>query len=152
MDNVLIAFEVIHYMRRKNYGSSGEVALKLDVSKAYDRASWSYLFQRVRKMGFNETWVNWMLLCVTTVSYNINFNGSQIGPINPRRGLRQGDFLSPYLFLFCVEGLSHLLKEVADRGKINGCKSVLMLPPSRICFLQMIASSSTKPPRRKQWK
>lgn len=54
------------------------------------------------------------MLCVTTVSYKIAFNGSSIRPINPKRGLRQGDPLSPYLFLFCVDGLSHALKNAAD--------------------------------------
>lgn len=63
-----------------------------------------------------------MMLCVTTVQYTISFNGTAVGPINPTRGLRQGDPLSPYLFLFCVEGLSNSLTKAAGTGTINGCK------------------------------
>lgn len=60
--------------------------------------------------------------CVTAVSYSFCFNGLEVGPIFPKRGLRQGDPLSPYLFLFCVEGLSNQLESSVARGSISGCK------------------------------
>lgn len=109
-------------MKRKNGGQEGEVALKLDISKAYDRVSWEYLQERMIIMGFSEKWVKWIMLCVTTVSYSISFQGSMIGPIIPKRGLRQGDPLSPYLFLLCVEGLSLSLKNASLEGRVKGCK------------------------------
>lgn len=65
---------------------------------------------------------------MTTVSYSVNFNESQVGPIIPLRGLRQGDLLSPYMFLLCVEGLSCLIKKVAGEGKINGCRIHVQAP------------------------
>lgn len=77
-DNVLIAFEIIHFMKRKNYGADGEIALKLDVSKAYNRVDWCYLSDNMERMGFNEKWVKWVMLCVTTISYNICFNGCSV--------------------------------------------------------------------------
>lgn len=73
-DNVLIAFEIIHFMSQKKQGREGEVALKLDISKAYDRVSWSFLERRMKAMGFCDTWIEWMLLCVKTVTYNFCFN------------------------------------------------------------------------------
>lgn len=121
-DNFLVAFEVIHHMRHKKKGEDGEIALKLDVSKAYDRVDWSYLKQRMVAMGFCDVWIQWMMRCVTTVVYEFYFNGMTVGPITPERGLRQGDPLSPYLFLFCVEGLSISLDKAAGRSEITGCK------------------------------
>lgn len=78
------------------------------------------LKNRMKVMGFSEKWVKWIMLCVKSVSYMINFNGQLIGPIIPRRGLRQGDLLSPYLFLFCIEGLAHLINNAAIDGSITG--------------------------------
>lgn len=68
-----------------------------------------------------------MLICVQTVSYQFCINGTMVGPVIPKRGLRQGDPLSPYLFLICVEGLSNALEKVVADGAIHGCKI------SRIC-------------------
>lgn len=109
-DNVLIGYEIIHYMKRKNKGDEGEVALKLDISKAYDRVDWNYLKHGMEVMGFDDKWIKWMFLCVTTVEYMVCMNGTLAGPVVPGRGLRQGDPLSPYLFPLCVEGLSHAIK------------------------------------------
>lgn len=119
-DNVIVAFEVVHHMRRGRVKGDGEVALKLDISKAYDRVKWSYLRSRMFSMGFCKKWVDWIMRCVTTVSYNICLNGELIGPIYPKRGLRQEDPLSPYLFLLCVEGLSNAIDEAEASGGLHG--------------------------------
>lgn len=102
--------------------------MKLDIRKAYDRVSWDYLRHRMQVMGFSERWIKWIMMCVTTVSYSISFQGSMIGPIIPSRGLRQGDPLSPYLFLICVEGLSLSLKEAAASNRMNGCSICVSAP------------------------
>lgn len=121
-DNVLVALELLHFMKRKNRGPEGEVVLKLDISKAYNRVDWNFLKRRMVVMGFNEKWVQWIMMCVTTVSYMINFNGKEVGLIIPKRGLRQGDPLSTYLFLFCAEKLSTKLTTEESDGKITGCQ------------------------------
>ena len=69
-DNVLIAFEVIHHMSRKKQGRIGVVALKLDISKAYDKVNWSFLKWQMKAMGFCDQWIEWTMLCVKTVSYS----------------------------------------------------------------------------------
>lgn len=115
-NNVHVAFEVIHHMRRKTGGHVGEIALKLDISKAYDKVDWDYLKHRMLSMGFYKKWINWVMRCVTSVSYEVCFNGEKVGPITPRRGLRQGYPLSSYLFLFCVERISNALDDAADNG------------------------------------
>lgn len=115
-DNVLVAFELIHHMSRKKRGMGREVALKLDISKAFVIVCWSFLRQRMKALGFHDTWVDWMMLCVKIVTYNLCFNNSVIGPIVPKKGLRQGDPLSPYLFLLCVEDLSDALHNALKTG------------------------------------
>ena len=86
----------------------GVMALKLDISKAYDRIEWSFLEQMIRNMGFAEECIQWIMMCVSTVSYSFKLNGEPVGLIYPKRAIRQGDPLSPFLFVLCAEGLSAL--------------------------------------------
>jgi hypothetical protein len=122
LDNAMAAIEIIHYMKAKTRGKKGEVALKLDISKAYDRIDWEYLKDMMAKMGFCQKWIRWIMLCVETVDYSIIVNGHMVGPVVPGRGLRQGDPLSPYLFIICAEGLSALIRQAENRGELHGIK------------------------------
>ena len=127
-DNILMAFETLHYMKHHQKGKTGFMAMKLDMSKAYDRVEWKYLEQIMIRMGFAEKWVALMMECISTVSYSIIINGDPSPTIHPTRGIRQGDPLSPYLFLFCTEGLHSLLQHSADFGQIRGV-SICKLGP-----------------------
>ena len=87
-DNVLVAFETMHCIDQRKKGKKALMAIKLDMSKAFDKVEWVYLETMMRKMGFHERWSSLIMMCVTTVSYSMLINGEPKGKIILLRGLR----------------------------------------------------------------
>ena len=112
-DNILVAYEIMHYLKHKRGRNDSFMVIKLEISKAFDRVEWSFIEMIMRKIGFDESWIDLVMKCITSVTYLVIINGSVHGSIVPTRGLKQGDPLSPYLFLLCVEGFSALINEAA---------------------------------------
>ncbi|XP_062020783.1 uncharacterized protein LOC133737191 [Rosa rugosa] len=119
-DNILVANEVSHFIHNCYSSSDGVFSLKLDMSKAYDRMEWCFLESVLLRLGFDVSWVALIMQCVTTVRYAFLLNGQPRGYLTPTRGLRQGDPLSPYLFLLCAEVFSALLERKVLNGELKG--------------------------------
>jgi hypothetical protein len=119
-DNVLVAFECIHTMKRRKKAKKGVCAVKLDMMKAYDCVEWPFIKAIMQKLGFSEHIVNLIMKCVSSVRFSVKVNGHLLTYFIPTRGIRQGDPVSPYLFLMCAEGLTALLNNYTggfvDRG------------------------------------
>ncbi|KAL5544814.1 hypothetical protein UlMin_008598 [Ulmus minor] len=126
-DNAIIGFECLHAIKwqktKKNY-----LALKLDMAKAYDRVEWDFIQRMMNKLGFSDVWINKIMACISSVTYSFQFNGKRFGHLTSSRGLRQGDPLSPYLFLICGEGLSSLLHLYEQNGDLQGLRCGLRGP------------------------
>jgi ribonuclease HI len=127
-DNAIIAFEGFHKIQHHNNQNSSHCAYKLDLSKAYDRVDWNFLEKAMMKMGFCTTWTNWIMACVRSVRFSVRINGSTLDTFTPSRGLRQGDPLSPYLFLLVGEALTCILKNEVTKGSITPLKVARRAP------------------------
>jgi hypothetical protein len=101
-DNTILAHELLHTFKAKR-GKGGFMFLKMDMEKAFDRMEWTFLLAILEKLGFSSTWISWIRVCISTPSFSILLNGSPFGFIYPSRGLRQGDPLSPFLFILGAE-------------------------------------------------
>lgn len=121
LTDALVAFEVNHYMRRKNQGKYGVAGLKIDISKAYDRLEWGFIKNMMTKFGFQQQWIDRVMKLINSVSYTFTHNGQEFGNVKPTRGLRQGDPISPYIYILCAEGLSAMIRRNESAGLIHGC-------------------------------
>ena len=119
-ENILISFETLHYMKSKRQGNTAPMALKLDMSNAYNRVEWNYLKALMLKIGFHPKWVDLIIARVSSISYLVLVNGVPSGFIKPSRGICQGDPLSPYLFLLCIEGFLALFRNAAHHRDLHG--------------------------------
>lgn len=118
LDGVLIANELVDNEKRSKKEG---VFFKVDFEKAYDSVSWDFLDYMMMKMGFNGVWRN--RECISIASVSVLVNGSPTEEFSIGRGLREGDPLSPFLFLIVAEGLNGMFNEAASLGFFEGYKA-----------------------------
>ncbi|XP_013715866.1 uncharacterized protein LOC106419598 [Brassica napus] len=83
---------------------------------------WNFVEILLEKLGFARAWIRWVMACISSVSYAVLLNSHSHGFIRPERGIRQGDPLSPFLYILCTEALVNVLNQSKTQGKLHGIK------------------------------
>ncbi|XP_060964042.1 uncharacterized protein LOC133033349 [Cannabis sativa] len=120
-ENTTVAREIVHSMSKKK-GKKGFMMIKLDMEKAYDKMDWSFILATLKGLGFHRTFVNWVEKCIMAKQMGLLINGSVHGTLSPSCGLRQGDPLSPALFIIAADVLSRLIAGRKAEGRLEGFK------------------------------
>lgn len=107
---------------RKKKGENGLMVIKIDLEKAYDRLSWDFIRDTMVKVGLRSDWIRNIMACVESTRLSILWDGEQSNYWKPGRGIRQRDSMSPYLFVLCMERLSHMIMEEVREGRWKGIK------------------------------
>lgn len=120
-DNSIVSHEIMHYLHLKK-GPKGFMAIKVDLAKAFDRVEWDLFICIRKKFGFCSKFTDWILECISSSSMSFLINGSPFGNLTPSRGIRQGDPLSPFLFVIYIELLSRMLAKEEQLNHFKGIK------------------------------
>nr|KYP63095.1 LINE-1 reverse transcriptase isogeny [Cajanus cajan] len=110
LDSILVANEVVEEVKQKKKKC---LMFKVDFAKAYDSVNWNFLQHMMLTMGFPPKWCNWIAECLQTSRVSVLVNGSPTEEFSMSKGLRQGDPLTPFLFLIVAEGLNVLFKKAS---------------------------------------
>lgn len=116
MDGIILAHEMIHSLKQTKFPG---MLLKVDLAKAYDKVDWKYMKEVLSTYGSNHEWVKWIGNLTSSAFFSILVNGSPSDPFSLSKGLRQGDPLSPFLFILLAEGLGRTLKEKRRTGELR---------------------------------
>ncbi|CAJ2644765.1 unnamed protein product [Trifolium pratense] len=117
LDGILIANEIVDEARKSK---KDLMLFKVDFEKAYDSVDWGYLDDVMGRMSFPTLWRKWIRECVCTATASVLVNGSPTDEFPLRRGLQQGDPLSPFLFLLAAEGLNVLMEAMVAHNLFTG--------------------------------
>ncbi|XP_031392075.1 uncharacterized protein LOC116204137 [Punica granatum] len=131
-DNVLLAHELVRNYHRQ--GISPRCAIKIDLMKAFDSLSWEFILNSLEALDFPPCFLWWIKGCITSPYFSVAINGTLAGYFPGKRGVRQGDPISPYLFVIAMEVFSLTMDLAAAEGKVGyhpRCKSLRL---THLCF------------------
>lgn len=111
MSNVLICQDITKGYNRSE--GQPKCLIKIDLRKAYDSLAWKFIEQVLQSLNFPAQFIYGLMLCVSTAQYSIVLNGTSFGYFKGGRGIRQGDPISPYIFVICMEVLSRLFNQAS---------------------------------------
>lgn len=108
---------------KKSKRKKGDIIFKLDLEKAYDRVDRGFLGKVLHEFGFIANIISLILNGLSATSISLLWNGKKCSPFVPKRGLRQGDPLSPYLFVLCMEKLGEMINDAVRNGSLCPIKT-----------------------------
>lgn len=126
-ENVMLTQEIMHSLNKKA-GRSGSMSIKLDMAKEYDRLECPFVEAVLKNMEFSESFNNLIMGCIRTTKFSVLINGGPMGNFAPSRGIRQGDPLSPLIFILCLEVLLRILIREEFERNIHGLKNATNCP------------------------
>ncbi|GLJ29203.1 hypothetical protein SUGI_0575970 [Cryptomeria japonica] len=117
IDSIILTTETLHSIIQDKKNA---MMIKLDISKAYDKVRWEFLIEVIQKMGFSQKWIEIIKVCISTPHYSVAINGSLFSFFESLNGLRQGDPISPFLFVIMAEALSRYIAKLRENKVWNG--------------------------------
>lgn len=120
-DNIILVNEILHTMRHSK-AKNGYMALKVDLEKAFDRLNWDFIRETLFEVGLPSSIITLIMHCITTPQMSVLWEGKATEFFSPTRGVRQGDPLSPFIFILCIERLSHLINSKVENGDWKSIK------------------------------
>ncbi|XP_039119691.1 uncharacterized protein LOC120255989 [Dioscorea cayenensis subsp. rotundata] len=124
VDNIIAVQEMIHTINQDRT-TPPRMILKVDIEKAYDTINWNIIYATLIKMNFPSIWISYIRACLEASSYSILLNGKPSVWFCPHRGIRQGDPLSPYIFILVAQNLTTILNHARFLGLIPGFSNSL---------------------------
>ena len=131
-DAILLTKELLHNAHL-NTGPP-RCAIKVDLTKAFDTVRWDYILAGLEAIGIPQQMIHWIRICISSAHYSVNLNGELHGFFKASRGIRQGDPLSPYLFVLAMEGLEGLIKQATNHAAFKYHWRCAATKLTHICF------------------
>lgn len=133
LENTILAGEIVHGYHKA--AGPKRIVIKVDIAKAFDTLSWDFLFNCLKGMEIPYQYLDWLKACICTTNFTVGYNGMVHGYFKGKRGLRQGDPLSPYLFVIAMNILSLMLNKAAEDGKFNYHHNCDKAKLTHLCFV-----------------